>query len=89
MIANEGCEVDTSVQTVGWACKDLPEIEKMIVNTFLSLEEHKVIKTDTVINLLLAGSEDPLLTIAHKLRRFIKKLPDMEKFAFFYQASIT
>jgi ssDNA-specific exonuclease RecJ len=47
--------------------------------------EESLVKTDTVGNLLFYGSDDHLLAIASTLRPYIKTLPDMDKFGWFYK----
>jgi len=74
--------------TVGWHCLSLGPWVREFLNTFITMEE-SLVKTDTVGNLLFNGSDDHLLAIAHLLKPYIKSLPDMDKFGWFYKRNMS
>ncbi|KAG8256132.1 hypothetical protein J6590_076016 [Homalodisca vitripennis] len=87
-LSDKVTNLNVVAMTVGWYCLPLKRWERMIVNGILSfhLLNEDLVKTDTVGNLLFDGSRDKLLTILHLLKPYIKTLPDMDKFGWFYKA---
>lgn len=73
---------------IGWYCRNLSWFEKTIVNNLITLVGATLVKTDTVDNLLFSGSEDPVLNILHKLKRFIKDIPLTDKFGWLYSVTL-
>lgn len=72
---------------IGWYCRNLSWFEKTIVNNLITLVGATLVKTDTVDNLLFSGSEDPVLNILHKLKRFVD-IPLTDKFGWLYTVTL-
>jgi len=75
--------------TIGYMCNNINIFEKMGADLLLSKTKENLVKTDTAGNLLFNGSFDLLLKILNKFRPFIKTLPDMDKFGWFYKRNMS